>query len=158
MRSIYSGDMTTKRLAKELGLLRQRSASSSSAQRSSVCKQRFSFLIIIDFESTCWREKSSSGQEIIEFPAVLLSVCSGAVESEFHSYVQPQERPVLSAFCTELTGITQDQVDSAPPLHIVLSLFSRWLRSLQEERGVVFLTDSAGSAPSAQLCAFVTWS
>uniref|UniRef100_UPI003D966C41 ERI1 exoribonuclease 2 n=1 Tax=Danio rerio TaxID=7955 RepID=UPI003D966C41 len=149
--------MTTKRLAKELGLLRQRSASSS-AQRSSVCKQRFSFLIIIDFESTCWREKSSSGQEIIEFPAVLLSVCSGAVESEFHSYVQPQERPVLSAFCTELTGITQDQVDSAPPLHIVLSRFSRWLRSLQEDRGVVFLTDSSGAAPSAQLCAFVTWS
>ncbi|KTF94892.1 hypothetical protein cypCar_00046003 [Cyprinus carpio] len=121
-------------------------------------KQRFSFLIIIDFESTCWREKSSCGQEIIEFPAVLLNVSNGEVESEFHSYVQPQEHPVLSAFCTELTGITQDQVDSAPPLHICLSRFTRWLHSLQQERGVVFETDSTGPAPSRHPCAFVTWS
>ncbi|XP_073697825.1 LOW QUALITY PROTEIN: ERI1 exoribonuclease 2 [Garra rufa] len=150
--------MSTKSLAKELGLIRKRSHSSGADQRSSVCKQRFSFLIIIDFESTCWREKNSSGQEIIEFPAVLLNVSNGEVESEFHSYVQPQERPVLSDFCRELTGITQDQVDSAPPLHICLSRFSRWLQGLQQERGVVFETDSAGPAPSGHPCAFVTWS
>uniref|UniRef100_A0A672LSL2 ERI1 exoribonuclease 2 n=1 Tax=Sinocyclocheilus grahami TaxID=75366 RepID=A0A672LSL2_SINGR len=129
--------------------------------RGSVCvcvcvcvKQRFSFLIIIDFESTCWREKSSC----VEFPAVLLNVSNGEVESEFHSYVQPQEHPVLSAFCTELTGITQGQVESAPPLHICLSRFTRWLQSLQQERGVVFETDSTGPAPSGHPCAFVTWS
>uniref|UniRef100_A0A671R9J8 ERI1 exoribonuclease 2 n=1 Tax=Sinocyclocheilus anshuiensis TaxID=1608454 RepID=A0A671R9J8_9TELE len=143
---------------RELGLIRKRSPSSGAHQRPSVCKQRFSFLIIIDFESTCWREKSSCGQEIIEFPAVLLNVSNGEVESEFHSYVQPQEHPVLSAFCTELTGITQDQVESAPPLHICLSRFTRWLHSLQQERGVVFETDSTGPAPSGHPCAFVTWS
>lgn len=43
----------------------------------------------------------------VEFPAVLLDTSSGEVESEFHTYVQPQEHPVLSEFCTELTGITQ---------------------------------------------------
>lgn len=104
--------MSTKSLAKELGLIRKRTHSSGAHQRPSVCKQRFSFLIIIDFESTCWREKSSCGQEIIEFPAVLLNVSNGEVESEFHSYVQPQEHPVLSAFCTELTGITQVTLSS----------------------------------------------
>ncbi|KAK2909567.1 hypothetical protein Q8A67_005404 [Cirrhinus molitorella] len=154
-----SGDnMSTKSLAKELGLIRKRSDSSGAHQRPSFCKQRFSFLIVIDFESTCWREKNSFGQEIIEFPAVLLNLSNGKVESEFHSYVQPQEHPTLSAFCTELTGITQDRVDSAPPLHICLSRFTRWLHSLQQERGVVFETDSAGPAPSGQPCAFVTWS
>ncbi|XP_051760955.1 ERI1 exoribonuclease 2 [Ctenopharyngodon idella] len=150
--------MSTKSLAKELGLIRRRSQSSGAHQRPSVRKQRFSFLIIIDFESTCWREKNSFGQEIIEFPAVLLNVSNGEVESEFHTFVQPQEHPVLSDFCTELTGITQDQVDSAPPLHICLSRFVRWLLRLQQERGVVFETDSTGSAPSGHPCAFVTWS
>ncbi|XP_051559736.1 ERI1 exoribonuclease 2 isoform X2 [Myxocyprinus asiaticus] len=151
--------MSTKSLAKKLGLIRQRSQScSETRQQQSVCKQHFRFLIIIDFESTCWREKNNYGQEIIEFPAVLLNVSNGKVESEFHSYVQPQEHPVLSEFCTELTGITQDQVELAPPLHICLSRFIRWLHSLQQEKGVVFESDSKGPAPSGQPCAFVTWS
>ncbi|XP_043117474.1 ERI1 exoribonuclease 2 isoform X2 [Puntigrus tetrazona] len=123
--------MSTKSLAKELGLIRKRSHSTGARQRPSAC---------------------------IEFPAVLLNVSSGAVESEFHSYVQPQEHPALSDFCTELTGITQDQVDSAPPLHVCLSKFSRWLQSLQQEKGVVFQTDSTGPAPTGQPCACVTWS
>lgn len=44
---------------------------------------------------------------LVEFPAVLLNTSTGEVESEFHTYVQPQEHPTLSEFCTELTGITQ---------------------------------------------------
>ncbi len=43
----------------------------------------------------------------VEFPAVVLDLSSGEVVSEFHQYVQPQEHPRLSKFCTELTGITQ---------------------------------------------------
>uniref|UniRef100_A0AAQ4RDX9 Exonuclease domain-containing protein n=1 Tax=Gasterosteus aculeatus aculeatus TaxID=481459 RepID=A0AAQ4RDX9_GASAC len=43
----------------------------------------------------------------VEFPAVLLNTSTGEIQSEFHTYVQPQEHPVLSEFCTELTGITQ---------------------------------------------------
>lgn len=38
---------------------------------------------------------------------MLLNTSSGQTESEFHTYVQPQEHPALSAFCTELTGISQ---------------------------------------------------
>lgn len=44
---------------------------------------------------------------LVEFPAVLLDTSTGLIDCEFHSYVQPQEHPVLSEFCTELTGITQ---------------------------------------------------
>lgn len=43
----------------------------------------------------------------VEFPAVVLNTVNGKIESEFHTYVQPQEHPVLSKFCTELTGIRQ---------------------------------------------------
>lgn len=150
--------MTTKKLAKELGLLRQRSKSSVS-KKSVVSNQIFSYLIVIDFESTCWREKNNRSQEIIEFPAVLLNTSTGEVESEFHTYVQPQEHPILSDFCTELTGITQMQVEAGIPLQICLSRFSRWLQNLQLEMGVAFANkDQRCSGPSQKLCTFLTWS
>ena len=44
---------------------------------------------------------------VVEFPAVLLNTSTGEIESEFHAYVQPQEHPILSEFCMELTGIKQ---------------------------------------------------
>ncbi|XP_047434771.1 ERI1 exoribonuclease 2 [Mugil cephalus] len=153
--------MSTKKLAKELGLVRQRSQSTSGSKKSVVSNQIFSYLIVIDFESTCWREKNNYGQEIIEFPAVLLNTSTGEVESEFHTYVQPQEHPILSEFCTELTGITQMQVEAGIPLRICLSQFSRWLQNLQLEMGVVFpgkQQKSSAPLPSQKLCTFLTWS
>lgn len=45
----------------------------------------------------------------VEFPAVLLNTRSGEIEAEFHQYVQPQENPILSDFCKQLTGISQVQ-------------------------------------------------
>uniref|UniRef100_A0A3P9MS50 ERI1 exoribonuclease 2 n=1 Tax=Poecilia reticulata TaxID=8081 RepID=A0A3P9MS50_POERE len=141
---------------RRLGLLRQRSQSASGLKKSI-----FSYLIVIDFESTCWREKNNYGQEIIEFPAVLLNTSSGEVESEFHTYVQPQEHPVLSEFCTELTGITQVQVETGVPLQICLSRFNRWVQNLQLDKRVMFpnkqQTCSASDA-SQKLCTFLTWS
>ncbi|XP_062282303.1 ERI1 exoribonuclease 2 [Scomber scombrus] len=151
--------MATKKLAKELGLLRQRSQ--SSGKKPMVLNQIFSYLIVIDFESTCWREKNNYTQEIIEFPAVLLNTSTGEIESEFHTYVQPQERPVLSEFCTELTGITQMQVEAGIPLQICLSRFSRWLQNLQLQMGVVFPNRQqrcSAPSPSQKLCTFLTWS
>lgn len=44
---------------------------------------------------------------LVEFPAVLLNTSTGQIESEFQAYVQPQEHPILSEFCMELTGIKQ---------------------------------------------------
>ncbi|XP_068177804.1 ERI1 exoribonuclease 2 [Antennarius striatus] len=151
--------MATKKLAKELGLLRQRSQSSK--KKSLVSNQIFSYLIVIDFESTCWREKNNYSHEIIEFPAVLLNTSTGEVESEFHTYVQPQEHPILSGFCTELTGITQMQVEAGIPLQICLSRFNRWLQNLQLSLGLVFPTKQQKSSepPASQkLCTFLTWS
>ncbi|XP_053333242.1 ERI1 exoribonuclease 2 [Clarias gariepinus] len=156
--------MSTKKLARELGLIRKRTPSSSSlTHASSASNQLFPYLIVIDFESTCWREKNSHGQEIIEFPAVLMNTHTGELESEFHSYVQPQEHPLLSSFCTELTGITQEQVEAGLPLQICLSRFTRWLHTLQQDRGVVFPRDhththTTAAAGAGKPCAFLTWS
>ncbi|NXH59896.1 ERI2 exoribonuclease, partial [Rhabdornis inornatus] len=120
--------------------------------------QRFAFLIVLDFEATCWGDRGQRGPEIIEFPAVLLNTSTGVIESEFHMYVQPQEHPILSEFCTELTGITQNQVDEGVPLNICLSQFLKWIQKIQKEKKIVFSTDSQSNCTSeAKACAFVTW-
>ncbi|KAL2086511.1 hypothetical protein ACEWY4_017570 [Coilia grayii] len=144
---------------RQLGIIRKRKQNKEPGQtKRPGSKQYFPYLIIIDFESTCWKEKNNYGQEIIEFPAVLLNTSTGEVESEFHTYVQPQEHPVLSEFCTELTGITQTQVEAGVPLAICLSRFTRWLQTLQQERGVAFVRGGKAPLVAGSPCAFVTWS
>ncbi|NXO23457.1 ERI2 exoribonuclease, partial [Cisticola juncidis] len=130
----------------------------SGARSGAAAGQRFAFLIVLDFEATCWGDRGRRGPEIIEFPAVLLNTSTGALESEFHMYVQPQEHPILSEFCTELTGITQNQVDEGVPLNICLSQFLKWIQKIQKEKKIIFSTDGQSNSTSdAKACAFVTW-
>ncbi|XP_071963742.1 uncharacterized protein [Antedon mediterranea] len=149
---------TAKEIARELGLLRRHSSSSQNARdlkKAQKCSQEFMFLIVIDFESTCWKEKQmNTGQEIIEFPAVLLNTSTGAIVDEFHSYVLPMEKPQLSKFCTEFTGITQDMVESGAPISVILSQFLRWLKKLAAEYDM----DYHVTKEDKKLCTFVTWS
>jgi inhibitor of KinA sporulation pathway (predicted exonuclease) len=86
-------------------------------------------LVVLDLEATCDERGPSSPQEIIELPSVLLSLSSRAVIDEFSSFVRPQHHPRLSAFCRDLTGITQQDVDRADPFPKVLARYLAWLRS-----------------------------
>ncbi|XP_075022149.1 ERI1 exoribonuclease 2 [Calonectris borealis] len=148
--------MATKRLARQLGLARSSARARSGAQ--AAAEQRFGYLIVVDFEATCWRDAGRRGPEIIEFPAVLLNTSTGEIESEFHTYVQPQEHPILSEFCTELTGITQNQVDEGVPLNICLSQFLKWIQKVQKEKKIIFSSDiPSHSTSEAKPCTFVTW-
>ncbi|NXT43025.1 ERI2 exoribonuclease, partial [Pelecanoides urinatrix] len=137
-------------LRRQLGLAR------SGAQ--AAAGQRFGYLIVVDFEATCWRDAGRRSPEIIEFPAVLLNTSTGEIESEFHTYVQPQEHPILSEFCTELTGITQNQVDEGVPLSICLSQFLKWIQKIEKEKKIIFSSDiPSHSTSEAKPCTFVTW-
>ena len=73
------------------------------------------YVVVLDFEATCDERGAPDPQEIIDFPSVLLSLPTAEPIAEFASCVRPQHHPTLTAFCTELTGITQAQVDAAPP-------------------------------------------
>ncbi|XP_040611390.1 ERI1 exoribonuclease 2 isoform X1 [Mesocricetus auratus] len=152
--------MATKRLARQLGLIRRKSVSPASGNPGgSRLKQLYDYLIVIDFESTCWKDgKHHNSPEIIEFPAVLLSTATGEIESEFHAYVQPQEHPVLSEFCTELTGIKQVQVDEGVPLKICLSQFCKWIHKIQQQKKIILATGDSEPSTEVKLCAFLTWS
>ena len=91
------------------------------------------YLCVLDFEATCWnQERNDSIREIIEFPSVLYKVNThGKVKiefiSEFSQFVKPVINPILSSFCTELTGITQKQVDESNVISIVYEQHNKWL-------------------------------
>jgi len=91
----------------------------------------FDYLIVVDVEATCEKGRSpdSFAHEIIEFPAVLVRCSDGEITDEFHAYVKPLVNTTLSTFCTELTGISQEQVDSATVLEDVLLRFDEWINS-----------------------------
>ncbi len=114
----------------------------------------------------------------VEFPAVVLNLASGEVVSEFQQYVQPQEHPRLSKFCTKLTGITQvgdyswafnrerrllkytslqAQVDNGVPLPTCIWLFNTWLRRLREEKGIELMEPGREYSEEMALSALGTW-
>ncbi|KAF8333976.1 ribonuclease H-like domain-containing protein [Cantharellus anzutake] len=99
--------------------------------------QPYDAFLVVDVEATC---HSGCGfdypNEIIEWPVILLrwndqtedGRASSLVQvAEFRSYVRPTWRPQLSTFCTDLTGITQADIDSAPTWPEVLGLFAEFL-------------------------------
>ncbi|KAF9562164.1 hypothetical protein CPC08DRAFT_706893 [Agrocybe pediades] len=99
--------------------------------------QPYEFFLVLDLEGTCKLGTDFNyPNEIIEFPVSILHWTDrqedGRAEtlevlSEFRSFVKPTWRPTLSDFCTELTGITQEQVDSAPHFLEVLNKLEAFL-------------------------------
>ncbi|KAI8358928.1 ribonuclease H-like domain-containing protein, partial [Mortierella sp. GBAus27b] len=91
---------------------------------------RYDYYLCFDVEATCEEGYSFEfPNEVIEFPVVLLDGSTLEVVDEFHSYVRPVYRPILSDFCKGLTGISQETVDDAPTFTEVLVLFQDWLKS-----------------------------
>lgn len=95
--------------------------------------------IILDLEATCWEKRDKQPNEIIEIGAVCINE-EKQIISEFNRFVKPTVHTMLSDFCTELTSITQQQVDDAQLFPIVLEEFQNWILSF----GVEYLLCSWG--------------
>ncbi|KAN0040620.1 hypothetical protein ACTA71_008958 [Dictyostelium dimigraforme] len=89
-------------------------------------KQKFKYLIVLDFEATCEKDVKFPNQEIIEFPSVIVNTETLETVSTFREYVKPIINPNLSKFCTELTGIEQETVENASLFPDVLKRHSDW--------------------------------
>jgi inhibitor of KinA sporulation pathway (predicted exonuclease) len=112
------------------------------------------YLAVLDFEATCWaddQEKQRAELEIIEFPTVLYRIAEGGTEGrtlelvgEWRRFVRPTRNAELTTFCTELTSITQAQVDVANTIDVVLAEHHAWLLSMTAAGGsegrVLFVT------------------
>lgn len=70
-------------------------------------------LNVVDVEATCWNGERPPGavNEIIEIGIAVVDLAS-AQRVRRHGIVVRPERSEVSAFCTDLTGITQDEVDT----------------------------------------------
>ncbi len=74
-------------------------------------------ILIIDIEATCWQGDPPPGQgsEIIEVGLCLLEVAT-LTHVERRSILVRPARSTVSAFCTELTTLTQADVEAGVPL------------------------------------------
>jgi inhibitor of KinA sporulation pathway (predicted exonuclease) len=70
-------------------------------------------IIVIDVEATCWMGVPPEGQrkEIIEIGVVVINVEKESVETSESILVRPKKSKV-SSFCTKLTTLTQEQVET----------------------------------------------
>lgn len=70
-------------------------------------------IIIIDIEATCWENEPPEGEEseIIEIGVALLDVQTLTISDNESIIVKPI-KSLISPFCTKLTSITEDMVNS----------------------------------------------
>ncbi len=84
--------------------------------------------VVVDLEATCWSADvdpalaadQRNEAEIIEFGAVMDG------REPFRVVVRPRRHPIVSAFCTALTGLTQADLDAAPPFPDAYRAFLDW--------------------------------
>lgn len=104
--------------------------------------------IIMDLEATCDREGfPPERMETIEIGAVCLEAAAGPVGDSFEAFLRPIATQTLTAFCTELTGITQSDVENAEPFYTVFPRFVQWC----EAPGTPFTLCSWGAYDLKQL-------
>ncbi|SNR52279.1 3'-5' exonuclease [Actinomadura mexicana] len=88
------------------------------------------FLNVVDVEATCWDGPPPPGQasEIIEIGLCVVDVESRTRVAKHRFLVRPV-RSVVSAFCTELTGLTQAEVESGVEFREACALLEQEHRS-----------------------------
>jgi inhibitor of KinA sporulation pathway (predicted exonuclease) len=87
------------------------------------------YYLVIDVEATCDEDHRIPREqtEIIEVGAVLCEAGRLQPQAEFQTFVKPFRHPKLTPFCTQLTSITQAEVDAAPGFAQAMASLSRFL-------------------------------
>lgn len=78
-------------------------------------------VIIFDLEATCIEDNRGYIMETIEIGAI------DNFGNVFSSFVKPIVNPILSAYCKNLTTITQEDVDNADTFDLVILDFIRFI-------------------------------
>ncbi len=98
--------------------------------RSTHISQSHVNIAIIDLECTCNNDEIFGPNEIVEIGAVAGKLFVGAFETvaKLQIYVRPTINSILTSFCTNLTGISQDTVNSSTTLDSALPGLKSWLQ------------------------------
>ncbi len=90
--------------------------------------------MVVDLEATCCNDQSfpTTEMETIEIGAVM--VCGETLKpvSEFCTFIKAVRHPQLTVFCTNLTSITQADVDSAQNFKQAFTEFKAWLSQYED--------------------------
>jgi ERI1 exoribonuclease 3 len=88
---------------------------------------QYKYLIILDFEANCLERKKIYPQEIVEFPCIVYDIEKRLIDrtKDFRQFVKITI-PVTE-FCTQLTHVTQENVDSGNQLKYVLKMHNEWM-------------------------------
>ena len=88
-------------------------------------------LIIVDLEATCSEDNSisRSDMEIIEIGASVVGLADFEILDRYQLYIRPVVTRELTPFCTRLTGIEQETVDSADIFGVAINEYKTWLSS-----------------------------
>jgi len=100
--------------------------------------QQSTCILVVDLEATCADDGSvpPAAMEIVEIGAVW-ATADGAVLERFQSFVRPLERPILTPFCINLTGIRQTDVDAAAHFPVAARLLRKFA-DRRREPGVLW--------------------
>jgi len=94
-------------------------------------------IAVVDLECTCSDTNNGddtitrSAMETIELGAVMVRRHDFEVVDTFERFIRPVVHYELTDFCTELTSITQHEVDAAPQFPAVYWRFADWLADWQ---------------------------
>lgn len=71
-------------------------------------------IIVCDIEATCCEDNSFPREEmeIIEIGLVMFDLKCNRIVDRYESLVIPVINPILNKFCTDLTGISQEELES----------------------------------------------
>lgn len=98
------------------------------------------YFVIVDLEATCSNDNAfpREEREIIEIGAVMIKRKTLQVVDEFTVFIKPVKNQVLTDFCTELTSITQEDVDNGLGFSDGLELFVDWVYPFNVKGDVLF--------------------
>ncbi len=93
--------------------------------------RRYDQIIVVDVECTCWEGPPPPGQEneIIEIGICRLRANGDRMEKR--SLLVKPEHSTVSAFCTELTSLTQEQVDAGMTFAEACAILEKEYRTRQ---------------------------
>jgi inhibitor of KinA sporulation pathway (predicted exonuclease) len=92
------------------------------------------YFLIIDVEATCSDDSSipRHEMEIIEIGAVMLNRNTWEIDSQFQTFIKPVRHQKLTDFCTQLTTISQYDVEKAPEFAEAMAIFQEWMDSFKD--------------------------
>lgn len=101
-------------------------------------------LCFADFEYTCGGMANDTafdtayGQEILSVALVVVMRQTGSLVDTFYQTIRPAHNTILTGFCKNLTGLTQEEIDASEDFETVMKQAAAFCRQYDFEQIYVF--------------------